>query len=426
MEFWYTTASNSSGRARARRVVQRGFDIWYTTKSLRGLAPLLPMFSALARLAALFSICTVVHAADPAVRPATRLSETVLVSPATQPAEYRYAAFPVSLRVSADEVWVVYKAGKTHATDAGAALEVVRHSLASGKTELIQRMAAPAPKLYQMGEITRLPDGTIAIYVDVQSVGWDGRHYRAGAEVFRWNAARKAFDAPTAFDLVDGVRYGYPFDFIHEGKTTWQLIMKFGYMQGGRWGVDVLRSQDAGRSWNFVRDLTAEFGGILANESGFVRHGDGFLVTTRGYDRIERLHRTDGQFRVQQQLDLTGKVPFIHGYVGRPRLFVRDGHGYLLGRNWTKAASTVAPATKSASAGPMQLCLIRFDLKTLVPDSCVILDNADDKNVTDGYYAVAEFSGAGADTRLHVITYKGTGGQPPAIVRMDYRWSDVK
>jgi hypothetical protein len=406
--------------------MQRGFDIWYTTKSLRGFAPFLPMFSALARLAALFSICTVAHAAESGVRPATRLSETVLVSPATQPAEYRYAAFPASLRVSADEVWVVYKAGKTHATDAGAALEVVRHSLASGKTELIQRMAAPAPKLYQMGEITRLPDGTIAIYVDVQSVGWDGRHYRAGAEVFRWSAARKAFDAPTAFDLVDGVRYGYPFDFIHEGKTTWQLIMKFGYMQGGRWGVDVLRSEDAGRSWNFVRDLTAEFGGILANESGFVRHGDGFLVTTRGYDRIERLHRTDGQFRVQQQLDLTGKVPFIHGYVGRPRLFVRDGHGYLLGRNWTKAAPAVAPATKSASAGPMQLCLIRFDLKTLVPDSCVILDNADDKNVTDGYYAVAEFSGAGADTRLHVITYKGTGGQPPAILRMDYRWSDVK
>jgi hypothetical protein len=380
------------------------------------------MFSARTRLAALFSVCTVVHAAEPGVRPATRLSETVLVSPATQLADYRYAAFPASLRVSADEVWVVYKAGRTHATDAGAALEVVRHSLASGKTELIQRMPAPVPKLYQMGEITRLPDGTLAIYVDVQSVGWDGRHYRAGAEVFRWNAARKAFDAPTAFDLVDGVRYGYPFDFIHEGKTTWQLIMKFGYMQGGRWGVDALRSEDAGRSWKFVRDLTTEFGGILANESGFMRHGDGFIVTTRGYDRIERMHRTDGQFRVQRQIDLTGKTPFIHGYVGRPRLFARDGHGYLLGRNWTKPP----PSPKGAAGGPMQLCLIRFDLNTLVPDACVILDNADDKNVTDGYYAVAEFSGEGADTRLHVITYKGTGGQPPAILRLDYRWSDVK
>lgn len=362
------------------------------------------------------------QAATPAVRTATKLSETVLVSAATQPPEARYTAFPVNLRVSDDEVWIVYKAGKTHATDTGAALEVVRHSLASGKTELIQRLPAPPPKLYQMGEITRLPDGTIAIYVDVQEVGWDAKHYRAGAEVFRWNAARKAFDAPTAFDLVDGVRYGYPFDFIHEGKTTWQLIMKFGYMQGGRWGVDVLRSEDAGRSWNFVRDLTTEFGGILANESGFVRHGDGFIVTTRGYDRIARLHRTDGQFRVQRQIDLTGKTPFVNGIVGRPRLFVRGGHGYLLGRNWTRPA----PTAKGGSAGPMQLCLIRFDLTTLVPDACVILDNAENKSVTDGYYAVPEFAGEGDDMHLHVFTYRGVGGEPPAILRLDFRWSDVK
>jgi len=46
--------------------------------------------------------------------------------------------------------------------------------------------------------------------------------------------------------------------------------------------------------------------------------------------------------------------------------------------------------------------------------------------VTDGYYAVTEFSGAGADTRLHVFTYKALNGQPPGIVRMDFRWADVK
>ncbi|MEN9637040.1 MAG: hypothetical protein RL077_5444 [Verrucomicrobiota bacterium] len=362
------------------------------------------------------------RAADPAVRPATKLAERVLASAATQPAEARYTAFPASLRVGPDEVWLIYKAGKTHATDAGAALEVVRHRLASGKTELIQRLPAPPPKLYQMGEITRLLDGTIAIYVDVQEVGWDAKHYRAGAEVFRWNGARQAFDAPMPFDLVGGVRYGYPLEFIHEASTTWQLTMKFGYMQGGRWGVDVLRSDDAGRSWSAVRELTAEFGGIQANESGFVRHGDGFIVTTRGYDRIARLHRTDGQFRVQRQIDLTGKTSFVHGIVGRPRLFVRDGHGYLLGRNWTKPPSS----SKGASAGPMQLCLIRFDLETLVPDACVILDNAENHNVTDGYYAVAEFAGTGAETRLHVFTYRGVGGEPPAILRLDYRWSDVK
>ncbi len=364
-------------------------------------------------------------AADPAVRVATRRSETVLVAPATQPVEYRYTAFPSILRVTADEVWVVYKAGKSHATDAGAALEVVRHSLAKGTTELIQRLPAPPPKLYQMGEFTRLPDGTIAIYVDVQAIGWDGRHYRAGAEVLRWNAAAKRFDPPVPLPIVNGVHYGYPFDFIHEGRTTWQLIMAFGYMQGGRWSVDALRSDDAGGTWKFVRNLTEEFGGIRGNESAFARHRDGFIETTRGYDRIERLHRTDGEFRVKQQVDLTGKYPFINNYVGRPRLFLRDGHGYLIGRNWTKPTAAGDPRA-AAAANPMQLCLIRFDPDSLEVTSCVVLDNAENQPVTDGYYAVTAFSGEGADTRLHVITYKGISGQPPGIVRFDYRWADVK
>ena len=367
-------------------------------------------------LAVVVAWCPPVPAADSAVRTVAGLGETVLVAAATQPADGRYTAFPSSLRVSADEVWVVYKAGRTHATDAGAALEVVRHSLASGKTELIQRLPAPPPQLYQMGEITRLSDGTIAIYVDVQEVGWDAKNYRTGAVVFRWNPARQAFAGPTPFGPVDGVRYGYPLDFIREGTTTWQLSMTFGYLPGGRWGVDVLRSDDAGRTWAFVRDLAAEFGGIHPNESSFVRHGDGFLVATRGYDRIARLHRTDGQFRVQRQTDLTGRTPFVQDYIGRPRLFVRDGRGYLLGRNWTQAARS----------GPMQLCLIRFDPATLVPEACVILDNAENQTVSDGYYAVPEFSGRGAATRLHVITYRGMGGGPPAILRLDFRWSDVE
>lgn len=382
---------------------------------------MLPRFAALILSCAALSATAAFAATDPAVRAVSRLSETVLASPATQPAEYRYTAFPTIVQVNADEVWLAWKAGKTHATDAGAALEVVRHSLARGTTELIQRLPAPPPKLYQMGELTRLPDGTIAIYVDVQSVGWDGRHYRSGAEVFRWNAAARRFDAPTLLPVIDGVRYGYPFDFVTEGKTTWQLIMAFGYMQGGRWSVDVLRSDDAGGSWKFARNLTEEFGGIQANETGFVRHGDGWIVSTRAYDRIERLHRTDSQFRVQRQTDLTGKYSFIQSYVGRPRLFVRDGAGYLLGRNWTQSG-----AGREGKVGPMQLCLLRFDPETLVVNACVILDNADNQNVTDGYYAVTAFSGQGADTRLHVFTYKALAGQPPGIVRFDYRWADVK
>jgi hypothetical protein len=279
--------------------------------------------------------------------------------------------------------------------------------------------------LHQMGELARHPDGSIALYVDVQSVGWDGRHYRSGAEVIRWNEERQAFDSSAPLGMVNGVWYGYPFDFLAEGRTTWQLIMAFGYHQpGGRWSVDAIRSEDSGRSWSFVRNLTEEFGGIRGNESAFVRHADGFILTTRGYDRIERLHRTDGEFRVRQQVDLTGKYSFINSYIGRPRLFIRDGHGYMIGRNWTRPIG--ASAQRGATPSEMQLCLLRFDIETLALTSCVVLDNADNKKVSDGYYAVTTFSGSGDDMRLHVITYKALTGHPPDIVRFDYRWADIK
>src|SRR5688572_9190058 len=183
--------------------------------------------------ALLVLLITAAAGAVPEIKIAAKKSESVLVASAAQPSEYRYLAFPSMLRVGPDEVWIAYKAGRTHATDAGAAIEIVRHTLSTGATKLVQRLPAPPPKLYQMGELVRLPDGSVALYIDVQSVGWDGRHYRNGAEVIRWNEARGTFEDAAPLGVVDGVLYGYPFDFISEGRTTWQLIMAFGYHQPG-------------------------------------------------------------------------------------------------------------------------------------------------------------------------------------------------
>jgi hypothetical protein len=237
----------------------------------------------------------------------------------------------------------------------------------------------------------------------------------------RWEATGGRFGRPERMAPVNGVLYGYPLDFTSEGATTWQLTMAFGYHQpGGRWSVDAVRSDDSGRTWNFVRNLAAEFGGLKINESGFVRHGDGFLVATRGYDRIARLHRTDHEFRVRHQVDLSGRHPLINDIVGRPRVFVREGQGYLLGRNWTR------PKESGTGVNPMQLSLIRFDPETLAVTSVVVLDNADRQNVTDGYYAVPTFTGEGGEIVMHVFTYKALGGKPPDIVRFDFRWAEVK
>ncbi|MGH8020431.1 MAG: hypothetical protein ACREIA_19535, partial [Opitutaceae bacterium] len=226
---------------------------------------------------------------------------TGIVRSEAQPEGLHYLAFPTALEVMPGELWIAYKAGASHASDAGAAIEIVRHRLETGETELIQRLRPDPPQLYQMAELARLPDETIALYIDVHGIGHDSRHYRTGAGQYRWDSGRGEFVGPTVFPRVDGVTYGYPFDFIVREETTWLLIMSFGYLPEGRWSVDVIRSDDSGGQWRFVRNLSEEFGGLRINESAFVPHGDGFVVTTRGYDNRERLHRVDREFRVEQQ-----------------------------------------------------------------------------------------------------------------------------
>ncbi len=377
------------------------------------------MFATPSRILALglsLAAISVSAAESSLVRVVEARSRHLVMEAAKQPEQFRYLAFPSVIQLAPDEVWLAAKAGARHATDPGAALEIVRHRLSTGETERIQRLPAPPPKLYQMGELARLPDGSVAVYIDVQEVGHDSRHYRVGAEMFRWDAAQRTFVGPEAFPVVSGITYGYPFDFVSEGRTTWQLSMTFGYQPGRRWSVDALRSDDAGRSWKFVRNLTAEFGDLKLNESGFTRHGDGFIVATRGYDSKQRLHRTDREFRVRESATLTGAYPFINSHIGRPRVWVREGHGYLLGRN----------RSTQVASDPMQLALIRFNPETLAVTGCAILDNAANERVTDGYYAVPIYSERNGRTVLHVFTYKGINNAPCDLIRLDYDWNDVK
>jgi hypothetical protein len=178
--------------------------------------------------------------------------------------------------------------------------------------------------------------------------------------------------------------------------------------------VDVIRSDDHGTTWRFVRNLSQEFGEVPINESAFIRHGDGFLVSTRGYDDRQRVHLTDASFRVLRQCDLTATHSFITSHLGRPRVFTRDDSVYLLGRNWTTAPRA------------MQLCLFRLDPAKLTVVSYSVLNNAGKENVVDGYYAMPYFRGSGADTLLYVVDYKAVKGQPPEIIRHEYRWDEVK
>ncbi|MSU72694.1 MAG: exo-alpha-sialidase [Opitutus sp.] len=328
-----------------------------------------------------------------------------------------YLAFPAILRTGPDEVLMSFKHGAKHGGDPEADLELVRFDTARHVITQRQVVAHDPGFIHQMGEWVRFPNGDIAVYLDVQTLGDDGRNYRSGMRENRSRDGGRTFEGLKVSPRVDGREYGYPFDFIVQGNTTYMLVMAFGYRPGERWSVDVIQSVDNGRSWTFVRNLKEEFGGHRINESAFVPWEDGFLVTTRAYGDSARLYRTDKNFRRLAGADLSQTNAFIQSHLGRPRLFVRDGAVFLLGRNWR----TLPPQGKR-----MELGLFQLDPKALQVTRWFILDNAERANVTDGYYAVPYFQERGGQTLLNLIDYRAFDGKHPDIIRHEFDWADIR
>jgi len=215
-------------------------------------------------------LCPALMALEPLV-PKTKSTHHLALVPAQ--ADKVYLAFP-SLLVLEDEVLISCKRGRAHARDPGAVLDLIRLDRASGQVRATETLAAHPDMTIQMGEWVRFPNGDIANYSDVYDAD---ATLRSGMGVVRSIDGGRRFSSIERVRLVDGVEYGYPFDFIVRGPTTWMLAMNFEHLAGGRrvhsaksrpGPVNVIRSDDNGRSWQFVRSLTSELGEAPINEKG--------------------------------------------------------------------------------------------------------------------------------------------------------------
>lgn len=330
-----------------------------------------------------------------------------------------YLAFPSILRLNDDEILISFKRGAKHGGDGEAAQEMIHFNTKSNRVIDQRVLARDSGLVHQMGEWVRFPDNSIHFYIDSQNTGDDKRHYRTGMrelQVIKMDTIYipgKTRRAP----IVGEREYGYPFDFIVDGESTYMLVMGFGYRPGEKWSVDVIRSTDNGDSWSLVRDLSKELGGHKINESAFIPWKDGFIVTTREYGHNQRIFRTDKDFKLVKEANLSKGNDFIESHIGRPRLFSKDGNIYLLGRNWR---------TMEKSGRLMELGLFRIDPVTLTIDKWVVLDNKDRATVSDGYYAAPFFQEKDGTTYFNVINYKGANGNNPDITRHEFIWDEVK
>ena len=368
----------------------------------------------------------------PQVVPVSKRTQ-VLVAPADLPGR-NYVAFPVLLRLSNTALLIGYKRGYSHAQDREADFEL-RHFNPVTERVAPDKITLHKPNLIlQNGELVPFLNGDLACYLDAQIPG-QGRALRRGLIEFRSVDGGRTFEERGKLGVIDGVEYGYAFEAVTAGETTFMLVMTFTNLTRGRsvyagqpaaGAVNVVRTTDYGRTWHFVRDLTREFGNIPINESSFVRHGSGFVVTTRGYNNHHWLQLTDGNFRLKRQIDLTAEYADVRSYIGRPRLFRRGGGFYLLGRNWTAPTNGQTRSQRQSRGEPMKLSLFRFDPDTLALTRHVILDNADGKDVVDGYYAVPYWQAQGNKTLFNVITYRRLANRDPEIVRLEFDWGEVQ
>lgn len=377
----------------------------------------------LAMLVAISASSAIAQKMEQFFTPKSKISQTILSHKDVM--GKNYLAFPALLRLSDDQVLITFKRGTSHGSDKEADCDLITFNTVSNKIVQHQTLGSIPDKKFQLTVPVRLASGEIRYYTDMQNQGQDNKNYREG---MHYTEAYVAGKAPKwrKLDLIGGIEYGYPFDFIVEGKVVNMLAMSFGYRPGSTWSVAVLRSDDGAKSWKFVKDITAALGGGAINESSFVKVGSDYFVVCRGYlPQTTRIARFDAKFNLLKVADLTGKDKTLSNTIGWPRIFYKDNQLYIMGRIWPNIPGQPLPIQGMKDS---RLGLMRINPELLAVEKIALLDNADAAEpVKDAYYAAPYWQTVGGVSWFNAITYKSVGtAEAPDIIRLAFPWHEVK
>lgn len=323
----------------------------------------------------------------------------------------KYLAFPSILHLDEKRLLICYRRGERHAWSRG-----IMETIVYDKEEkrILSRSVLDDTENGndQNVEAVRMPNGDIVCYLDVQAVSNDVlrlgiSQLRSGDNGVTWEKS---------FRLADdtGIEYGYVYDSQILGDDIYMLALTFPELENRGTGrfVHAIKSSDNGVTWKHVKNLKDAFGYSCDDECGFAAYDGGFLVVCRGRDRITRAFAVDADFNLIRKRNLTNDFPCIE-HLCRPSLFREEGQYYLIGRNVQKN-------------NRMDLMLYRFDAAALEPVTQVQLMACDKGAVIDGFYAEAYLQQQNGEKYLNVITYSGEYSDHPDILRLEYRWEEIK
>jgi hypothetical protein len=358
----------------------------------------------------------------PLIVPKTKVSQNVLSH--KEVGQKPYLSFPCLVRLNEQEVLVTFKRGTSHGGDPEADSDLIRFNTVTNRVLEHKTLGRLPGRIFQLTVPVQIAKNDLRFYVDLQSKGQDSKNYREGMLFTQTKDEGKTVEAWKPQGQIEGVEYGYPFDFIVEGKVVYMLAMSFGYMPGKLWSVAVLKSEDGAQTWKKVQDLTKVLGGPI-NESCFTRVGEEFFVVSRGYAGQEtKIARFDKNFKLLQVADLTGKDLSMRGHIGWPRIFFKDNQLYILGR----LRLAPQPTDENSPEGQnMRLGLVRVNPKHLTVDRIALLDNEDGTlPVKDGYYAASYWQKTNDELWFNAVTYRALGSNEPDIIRFAFKWDEIK